>query len=108
MHQLALKAVKELAPTLKHTLTVDASYNAREMKIGIGIVIQATTLEGNRGPIIEEQAETYSPAKGKPGWSAVRNIVARFEHQVRVDKMEYDDPIYVVPILGRETRLVPN
>jgi ribonuclease HI len=44
---------------LRYTLTVDASLNQTQQKIGIGIVIQETVLAGRRGPIAEQIAESF-------------------------------------------------
>ncbi len=50
-----------LSKFLRYTLTVDASFNYLERKIGIGILIQATDKPGRRGTIVDELAETHSP-----------------------------------------------
>lgn len=65
--QALASSVKYDMALLKQTFTVDASHNAKDAKIGIGMVIQEShRLNGRRGPIIEERSETFSPLEVSP------------------------------------------
>ena len=50
---------KDEMPAWEHTLTVDASVDATEQVVGIGIVIQQRSGRRNRGPIVARIAELH-------------------------------------------------
>ena len=47
------------AAVMKHTLTVDASYDKTAGIVGIGMIIQATDKPKKRGQILSEHCEAY-------------------------------------------------
>ena len=44
---------------MKHTFTVDASYNRPANTVGIGILVQATDKPRKRGRILSQHCEAY-------------------------------------------------
>ncbi|OGR61235.1 MAG: hypothetical protein A2X36_13145 [Elusimicrobia bacterium GWA2_69_24] len=48
------------ALALKHTFTVDASFDQERSVAGIGMVVQAADRPGRKGPVIAECSEAYA------------------------------------------------
>lgn len=78
---------------LKHTFTIDASYNAEEECVGIGIVLQVTDKPWRRGEILEMIEETHRGkglAKEMEKFSVFRALQIATERGYRRVKIRSD------------------